>query len=438
MSSGASSFKATKKRKLARTRAPSASEIARNVTNFETWTTHQGCEQVSYADVPDDLKADVAGVFDVGGRLPVAWADKDSDAFRVLALVASKDILLFVEDAFNQCPGLFSDTVNTANFPHLYAELTTVFSAWRRLRRMRMSKEKWSEADFAANVYNVFRSPALHQSTYRVHCTISLPQPVHLSNLGDQARILNAKVVAHDCAVLIPAANIRNLSHSAKSAFKILKSHSTAGNSRSTGGGASFRSQSTPCSQVPDAAGFEFASSFWEDKKPVHHLLEDAYRQNRMATASAVRHLRSFRIKAPVFGLVWANGSVRAHVDWWKVDEGKGPIVLSAPYPGSGPEQVNGPFHEWLLHRPSDILSVYFLIRNIDDWTIGKFKERVMCGVDELVNAVVHKGQKYEPWKRVGELCLTTLRQSKENNVSATTESASPLPKAKARKHRER
>lgn len=151
---------------------------------------------------------------------------------------------------------------------------------------------------------------------------------MNVSNLGPQARILNAKTVAPDCAVLIPAARIRHLSHSARSAFKILKSHPTTSNNRGTSGGAAFRSQSTPCAHIPDAAGFEFASSFWEDKKPVHHLLEDAYRQNRMATASSVRHLRSLRIQAPVFGLVFAHGTVRAHVDWWKADEGKGPVSI--------------------------------------------------------------------------------------------------------------
>jgi hypothetical protein len=62
--------------------------------------------------------------------------------------------------------------------------------------------------------------------------------------------------------------------------------------------------------------GFEFVSSLWEDKKPVHTLLDDAYRQNRIATAAAARHLHSLNIKSPVIGLIWANGTVRAHIDW--------------------------------------------------------------------------------------------------------------------------
>jgi solute carrier family 25 (mitochondrial carnitine/acylcarnitine transporter), member 20/29 len=82
---------------------------------------------------------------------------------------------------------------------------------------------------------------------------------------------------------------------------------------------------------------------------------------------------------------------------------------------------------------------VYFLIRNIDNWTIGKFQERVSVGVKDLVDAVVRRGQKYEPWKRVGEISSSALREHKENhNISLTTESSSPLPKPKARKRRER
>lgn len=55
-------------------------------------------------------------------------------------------------------------------------------------------------------------------------------------------------------------------------------------------------------------------------------MLDDAYRQNRMATAAAVRHLDSLHVKAPVFGLVWSSGSVRAHVDWC-VSKGQEPPV---------------------------------------------------------------------------------------------------------------
>jgi solute carrier family 25 carnitine/acylcarnitine transporter 20/29 len=422
-----------RRKKAARTRAPSASEIARNLQNYEIWTVNQGCEQVSYADLPKKLKADAMHVFDVSGRMPLAWADKKSDKYRDLALVATPEILVFIQDAFKLCPGLFSDTLSSPNISELYAEVVTVFNAWRRLRWMRQCKEKWSEADFAANVYNVFRSPALRESTYRVNCTMSLPQPLR-PNLRSQAlRVLSAKTVIPDCAVFIPAASIRTLSHSAKSPFKTLKAQSAGG---SANGGSSFRFQSTPCAQLSDTPGFEFVSSFWEDKKPVHQMLEDAYRQNRMATAASVRHLRSLHIEAPVFGLVWTNGSVRAHVDWCKMEDSDddGPIVFSAPYPGPRVDQVNGPFHEWRLDRPSDILQVYFLIRNIDVWTTGVFCDRVTTGVHKLVDAVVSKGQKYVPWKRVGD--LTKPPSQKENiNVSITTDS-SPLPRHKMKGRR--
>src|ERR1700722_14293289 len=50
--------------------------IARNITHFETWSSHQGCEQVSYSDLPEEAKADVTRVFDITARLPKAWIDK--------------------------------------------------------------------------------------------------------------------------------------------------------------------------------------------------------------------------------------------------------------------------------------------------------------------------------------------------------------------------
>lgn len=145
--------------------------------------------------------------------------------------------------------------------------------------------------------------------------------------MGTQAtRILSTKTVIPDCTIMIPANKIQPLSHSAKSPYKTLKGHASVVKSGSASKGSSFRYQSTPCANLPDTAQFEFISSFWEDKKPVHHMLEDAYRQNRMATASAVRHLHSLRIRAPIFGLVWASGSVKAHVDWCKSEEGATPV----------------------------------------------------------------------------------------------------------------
>lgn len=59
---------------------------------------------------------------------------------------------MFIEDAFKACESLFSETVSPESGIELFSEVAVVFSAWRRLRSMRLSKEKWSEADFAANV----------------------------------------------------------------------------------------------------------------------------------------------------------------------------------------------------------------------------------------------------------------------------------------------
>lgn len=40
-----------------------------------------------------------------------------------------------------------------------------------------------------------------------------------------------------------------------------------------------------------------------------------------MACTSVLRHLYSFRIQAPIFGLIWADGRVKAHVDWYSLDK---------------------------------------------------------------------------------------------------------------------
>jgi hypothetical protein len=157
---------------------------------------------------------------------------------------------------------------------------------------------------------------------HRVQCTVSLPQPPS-TVVDDAHRILNTKTATPDCAVFLPAALTRPLSHSAKSPYRLLKNHPAVATAGTATKGSSFRYQSTPCAQLPDMPGFEFVSSFWEDKKPVHTLLDDAYRQNRIATTSAVRHLHSLNIKSPVIGLIWANGTVRAHIDWCEVVNGK-------------------------------------------------------------------------------------------------------------------
>lgn len=76
-----------------------------------------------------------------------------SKEFRTLSLFATQEFLVFVQEAYELSPTLFrEEDFASVDISKIYAELVVVFSAWRRLRWMRKSKEKWSEADFAANV----------------------------------------------------------------------------------------------------------------------------------------------------------------------------------------------------------------------------------------------------------------------------------------------
>ena len=57
-----------------------------------------------------------------------------------------------MDKAYEACPSLFSDAVSAEDSRELFDDLRVVFSAWKRLRRLRESNEKISEADFVANV----------------------------------------------------------------------------------------------------------------------------------------------------------------------------------------------------------------------------------------------------------------------------------------------
>jgi solute carrier family 25 carnitine/acylcarnitine transporter 20/29 len=82
---------------------------------------------------------------------------KTSKEFYALSLFSTPEFLVFIKDAYDVCPALFSKEVfASADISKIFIEITIVFSAWRRLRWMRKSKEKWSEADFVANVYEYF------------------------------------------------------------------------------------------------------------------------------------------------------------------------------------------------------------------------------------------------------------------------------------------
>lgn len=156
-------------------------------------------------------------------------------------------------------------------------------------------------------------------------CPVALPQPLSIYRPrvkpGD-VRILNAKTVCPDGSVFVPKRSLKHLSETSSSIFNELKkmTKGTLSSSGSIGGKSDFRYQATPCTTLSDGGGFDFISSFWEDKK--HEHIDAACRQNRMATAAAVRQLHALRVRAPVFGLVWAQGTVRAHVDWWEEIEG--------------------------------------------------------------------------------------------------------------------
>ncbi|KAF9244556.1 hypothetical protein BU15DRAFT_42061, partial [Melanogaster broomeanus] len=415
----------------------SPSRIARNTRNFETWSTYHHCEEASCVDIPDEYKADIKQLFETHDRISKYWLDKVLPVFMQHGKgVADKRLAAFLKSAFDASSELFSSPA-AAGDGDILEEISVVYLAWKRLRKLRASNEKWSEADYVANVYNVFRSPAIRDSTFRVQCTVSLPQPP--STTVD--RVLNTKTATPDCAVFLPAALTRPLSHSAKSPYRILKNNPAVTKSGTATRGSSFRYQSTPCAQLPDMPGFEFVSSLWEDKKPVHTLLDDAYRQNRIATASAARHLHSLNIKSPVIGLIWANGTVRAHIDWCEVVNEK-PVVMSAPYSGFDEDSrvSDRLFHEWVLDNPRDILQVYFLVRNIDAWTCGQFHNRVIAGLNDLIESITLKEGLYLPWKWVGNSSAgLTVKVLKENNISATTTtSASSSPPKKGRRTRRR
>jgi len=66
--------------------------------------------------------------------------------------LSSPELMKFVNKAYEARPSLFSDAVSAEDSRELFDDLQVVFSAWKRLRRLRESNEKISEADFVANV----------------------------------------------------------------------------------------------------------------------------------------------------------------------------------------------------------------------------------------------------------------------------------------------
>lgn len=292
-----------------------------------------------------------------------------------------------------------------------------------------------------------------------MQCCVSLPQPLLNPQSFEAARILSTKKSIPDCLLMINPDSILHLSDSADSPFKRLKKQDTVKKAGSVVKRSSFAYQATIRDLIPDTPGFEFVSSVWEDKKPVHNLPEHAYRQNRMSTASAARHLNSMRVDAPVFGLTWAYGSVRAHVDWCRSPQPDEPpvsllsfgyqilhalcyqVVYSAPYVRSTKFQGRSDDKdccEWQLGRASDILQVHFLLSNIDRWTAGEFVNRVVKGIAVLEKGIVKGGEVFEPWRRSGEIVPRPRRsfivmENAEISASILTQSTPPKAKRKTK-----
>jgi len=409
-------------------RSLSASEIARNPKYFDTWSTYQGCESVAFSDLPTEFHDSVDQIFDLTGMLPRAWVDPMSSYQAKLAESCSPEFIHFLKLSYDSSPGLFTDAVDVESNSRLLDTIRCAFLAWGRLHKLRASEAKISEAVMVANVYEVLRSPAAETSSYRSKCSLSLAKPLpHIQISSESLRILSASTIIPDAALFIPFAQIRDLSYTAASPFKTLKKNPLTGKpGRSE---SSFASHCTPCSQLPNMPCFEFASSFWEDKKPVQLMLEDAYRQNRMSTTAAVRHLHSLHIHAPVIGLVWADGTVRAHVDWCVGGWDESITIHSAPYPGTHDRPDVKFFHEWSIDDAGDALKVFLLVRNIDAYTTGEFTDKVYEGIKHLERSV-ESGARYRPWKRVGALSVTPLRELRSFGNVSTSASAESTPES--------
>ncbi|TFK83666.1 hypothetical protein K466DRAFT_602670 [Polyporus arcularius HHB13444] len=386
-------------------RAHTASEIAKDPARFAVWSAHQNLVEGAYhGDMPAGIRAEADVVFDVFKQLPQDWVTPESEIYHHLSMTMSAEFLKFLRRAAATKPQLFSSQVEHKDCLAILGELQAVFSSWIRLKEMRESSCKWSEADWASQVYNPLRIPAGKKSNNRSQCFLSLPQPLDCYQPSASAtKNLSARTVRPDGSLFIPGHRIKHLWESENAPFNVLCQSPKANSSGSHGGASSFKWQSTLSARLADTSKIEVASSFWEDKKPIHHELGAAYRQNRMATTAALRQLYALNVHAPVFGLVWSEGTVRAHVDWWNDDEHF--RIVSAAYPGAkkkGARRASLPFYEWNLGRPSHIIQVYLLMRNLDRWTVHGFQKLVEQGITELAAAVADGSRSVAPWRRRG------------------------------------
>ena len=113
--------------------------------------------------------------------------------------------------------------------------------------------------------------------------------------------------------------------------------------------------------------------------------------------------------------------------------------MQSAPFPGldRAEEAADDMFHEWCLDDPGDIIKVWLLIRNIDTWTSGRFRERIIEGVHDLKESVITHGSRYQPWKRAGSVALAEVRHRDENQLSSPDVSAVPAPTRRSCRQRQ-
>ena len=78
------------------------------------------------------------------------------------------EILKFLQRAKAKKPQLFSSAVAHKDCVDTLGELYIVFSAWTRLEDMRNSSCKWSEADWASQVYVWSYLASSHRGSYSV------------------------------------------------------------------------------------------------------------------------------------------------------------------------------------------------------------------------------------------------------------------------------
>ncbi|KAH7107184.1 hypothetical protein BKA62DRAFT_632127 [Auriculariales sp. MPI-PUGE-AT-0066] len=372
----------------------SVSEIARNTAHFQRWAHHHHHSAASMDDLPPDMLKQVERIFNTRGRLPYAVIDKTSDYHSALKLL-SPDLLVFLEAAYSQDPGLFSSNSEPAS--HIYHDLTLVYEAWAQEMLMGSSNVIWSEADRANSVYSLIRKAGIRKNRLRHQCRLGLPKS-RSSDKAKGADVLAARVAIPDAVLYLPRTQLEELWKNRDSPYNVLATHNSA---------IPFNHNSTPAAKAPQRQSFEFASSVWEDKKADHAGVEDAYRQNQMSTTALARHLRAFKVPAPVIGLVWAEGSVQAHVDWVERKSEK-VSVFSARYspPRADNRRISGasaasssPDFAWNLKKEADILSVFLLVRNIDEWTSTKFRDLIIRKVTKFAQHVQEGKVEFAVWK---------------------------------------